>query len=181
MGTWRTRLDGFLYSCSKYIIFFDIGDYYEDNYVLEDFYILMEKYNLDSLKMIFRLISSYSYLDYSKIIFHVYRDSKIVYGIKDIEQLNTQVFDGWGNIWNRIIRANIFTNSLNLVNDKVLNIYQNKADDLYYNIIVNKVSFNFLIIERVGYVYYYDGKGEGTPRFSNEHLRNKAIQQYVSD
>ncbi len=59
MGTWRTRLDGFLYSKGKYIIFFDASDFYEDNYVLEDIFILMEKYNLDSLKMLFRVIKSY--------------------------------------------------------------------------------------------------------------------------
>jgi len=69
LGLWRTRIDGALYSRSKYIIFFDAGDFYEDNYVLEDYYNIMEKYNLNSFKMIFRLIYSYSNLDNSKIIF----------------------------------------------------------------------------------------------------------------
>jgi hypothetical protein len=36
MGCWRTRIDGLLYSKGKYVIFFDVGDLYEDNYVLED-------------------------------------------------------------------------------------------------------------------------------------------------
>ena len=36
MGLWRSRIDGFLYSRGKYIIFFDPDDLYEDNYILED-------------------------------------------------------------------------------------------------------------------------------------------------
>jgi hypothetical protein len=38
MGVWRSRLDGFLYSKGKYILHFDTGDLYEDNYVLKDLY-----------------------------------------------------------------------------------------------------------------------------------------------
>ena len=47
MGWWRTRRDGLLYSKGKYVIFFDVGDLYEDNYVLEDAFNVIEKYNLD--------------------------------------------------------------------------------------------------------------------------------------
>ena len=46
LGVWRTRLDGFLYSRGYYIIFFDAGDLYADNYVLEDSYDIMRKYTL---------------------------------------------------------------------------------------------------------------------------------------
>ena len=56
MGVWRTRLDGFLYSRGKYIIHFDAGDLYADPYVLEDAYGLIEKYKLDSVKIMFTLI-----------------------------------------------------------------------------------------------------------------------------
>ena len=180
MGLWRTRITGFLYSRGKFILFFEADDFYEDNYVLEDFYLLMNKYNLDSLKMIFRIISNYNYLDYSRIPFHVKGNSKIVYGTQNIENLNIEVFDGWGNIWNRIIKSNIVTKALNLLNDRVLNLYHNKHDDYYINKIVNKVSFSFLIVERVGYVYYLDGKGEGTPKFYNKKVRNIEIQQSIS-
>ena len=38
MGSWRSRLDVILYSKAKYILLFDAGDIYEDNYVLEDSY-----------------------------------------------------------------------------------------------------------------------------------------------
>ena len=56
MGVWRSRIDGFLYSNSKYVIQFDPGDIYEDNYVLEDLYNIISKYNIDSIKMSCRYI-----------------------------------------------------------------------------------------------------------------------------
>ena len=40
MGVWRSRLDAFLYSNSEYVIHFDAGDFYADNYILEDVYYL---------------------------------------------------------------------------------------------------------------------------------------------
>ena len=45
LGLFRSRLDGILYSRGKYIIAFDAGDLYEDNYVLLDSYNIMKKYN----------------------------------------------------------------------------------------------------------------------------------------
>ena len=44
MGAWRSRLDAFLYSNAPYVIHFDAGDFYSDNYVLEDIYYLANKY-----------------------------------------------------------------------------------------------------------------------------------------
>jgi hypothetical protein len=180
MGLWRTRLNGFLYSRGKFILFYEADVFYEDNYVLEDFYLLMNKYNLDSLKMIFRTINSYNYLDNSIIPFFVKDNSKIEYGAQNIENLNKEVFNGWDKIWNRIIRSNIVTKSLNLLNDRVLNLYQNSYNDYYFNKIINKASFSFLVVKRVGCVYYYDGNSEGTPKFYNEKIRNKQIQQSIS-
>ena len=71
MGSWRTKLDGVIYSRGKYIILFDIGDLYEDNYVLSDAYNVIDKYNLDSCKFLFRIIRSFKKLQKSVVYFHV--------------------------------------------------------------------------------------------------------------
>ena len=75
LGLWRSRLDGFLYSRAKYIIHFDVDDQYTDNYVLEDSYNLVTKYQLDSVKFSTILTqnrdnpySKYSIVDYQKKI-----------------------------------------------------------------------------------------------------------------
>ena len=182
LGLWRTRLDGALYSRAKYLIFFDLGDFYEDNYVLEDYYKLIEEYKIDSIKMIFRTIDSYDLINNTRIPFRVNSgNSKIAFGPKNIENLNYEVFDGWGIIWNRIFRANIFFKSLRLINDKVLNVYLILNEDCYYNKIINKVSSNFLIVNRIAYVYLYDMKGEGILKNKTEEQRDKSIQQYISN
>ena len=179
MGLWRTRLDGILYSRGKYIISFDTGDLYEDNFVLEDAYNLMEKYNLDSVKFLFRLVSSFNSLDKTNILFHVYNNSKIIYGSSNIEKYDKFIFNLWGNIWNRLVRANILIKGLYLLNDLTLNIYKNVWEDAWYNTIINKVSYSFLVIERVGYIYLQDGTGYGTPKSKTENQKDKIIKEYL--
>ena len=46
-------MDGFLYSRGEYVLHFDPGDLYSDNYVLEDSYNLITKYNLDTVRFQF--------------------------------------------------------------------------------------------------------------------------------
>ena len=99
--------------------------------------------------MILRLIYNYDLMNYTRIPFRVKGNSKIVFGSKNIEKLNFKVFEGWVNIWNRIIRANIYFKSLSLINDKVLNVYFNLKEDFYYNKIINKVSASFLVVNRI--------------------------------
>ena len=77
MGSWRPRLDLILYTKAKYILLFDIGDIYEDNYVLEDGYNIMEKYKLDSLKMTFRIVANYDRLNESMLNIWIFWYRKI--------------------------------------------------------------------------------------------------------
>ena len=180
MGLWRTRLTGALYSRGKYIIYFDAGDLYEDNYVLEDAYNLMEKYNLDSCKFLFRLIFGYEKPETNRIFFHVYNNSKIVYETPNIKNMNTLVFKDWGNIWNRITRKNIIIKGLYLLNERVLNIYKNHWEDLWYNELISRVSYSFLVVERVGYLYSITPGGSGRVKLHDERARNNMIQEYIN-
>ena len=99
MGCWRTRLEGMIYSKGKYVILFDPGDLYEDNYVLIDALNVIETYNLDSCKFLFRVIRSFDTLQNSVVYFHVGDNAKIVYETPNIYQLNRKVFTTWGNTW----------------------------------------------------------------------------------
>ena len=179
MGCWRTRLDGILYSRGKYVILFDSDDLYEDNYVLEDAFNIMEKYNLDSSKFLFRIIRSYKKYYESSVFFHVRENSKIIYGPINIKNFNSFVFKTWGNIWNRLTRANIFIKGIYLLNDIVLNLYKNVWDDLWFNSIINRASYSYLIYERVGYIYMQNGAGEGSPRKDTDKNKDKYIQEFL--
>jgi glycosyltransferase involved in cell wall biosynthesis len=86
MGCWRTRIDGLLYSKGKYVIFFDVGDLYEDNYVLEDAFNVIEKYNLDCIKMFFRLIFDYNNLTHNETPFNTNVNQTKVSGNKNLNR-----------------------------------------------------------------------------------------------
>ena len=180
MGTWKTRIDGFLYSRGKYILYFDAGDAYEDNYVLEDAYNLIEKYHLDSCKLLFRMVYSYDKPDKNKVVFHVYNNSKIVYETQNIKRMNTLIFRTWGNIWNRITRKNIILKGLYLLNERVLNIYKNFWDDVWHNELISRVSYSFLVVERIGYLYCRNHKGYGRIRLGNDIERNNMVQEWIN-
>ena len=51
-----SRIDGFLYSNSKYVIHFDPGYIYEYNHILGDLFNIISKYKIDSIKMACRFI-----------------------------------------------------------------------------------------------------------------------------
>ena len=179
MGAWRSRIDGVLYSRGKYIIFFDAGDLYEDNYVLLDAYNVIEKYNLDSCKFLFRIIRSFNTLQNSVVYFHVGKNASIAYTPYHIYYLNYKVFNFWGNIWNRLVRANIYTKALLLLNELILNIHKNVWEDVWQNDIINKASYSYAIFERVGYVYLQDGNGEGSPKSITPEQKSKKVKEYV--
>ena len=86
MGLWRTRVDGFLYSSVKYVIHFDCEDFYYDNYVLEDIYDLIEKYNLDNVKTVFRTINSYKVLKNNAFEFENLNATKILYNKNEMKK-----------------------------------------------------------------------------------------------
>ena len=84
----------FYISRGEYVIHFDIGDLYEDNLVLEDAYNIAKKYNLDSIKMFFRLLYSYKDFKNYKIPYKFkkkYDYTKIVYK-PNIENYNKKFF-----------------------------------------------------------------------------------------
>ncbi len=180
LGVWRTRIDGLLYSNAKYVIHFDCGDLYYDNYVLEDLYNIIEKYHLDSVKMFFRSIYDFKDLTSYKIqINNKINYTKIV-NKKDIEHYNLYIMRwAYGIIWNRLVRSDIFTKGLCLLSDTVLNFYKNFAEDIWWDKIANEVSSNLLIVKRFGYLYFRDNKGEGTIKLRTSIDRDRMINEYL--
>ena len=144
MGLWRTRIDGFLYSKAKYVIHFDCEDFYYDNYVLEDIYDLIEKYNLDNIKTVFRSINSYRYLKNNKLEFKNMNSTKILYNKNEMKKVHSEIL-GWafGVIWNRLILSDKYTRGLYLLSDRVLNIYKNQWEDRWWNALADKMCNNF--------------------------------------
>ena len=180
MGVWRSRLDGFLYSRGKYIIYFDIGDLYSDPFVLEDAYNLIEKYKLDSVKMMFTLTYNYSDIENYSFPFRINLNyTKIVYDSHNIIKYNNEIFSSWGNIWTRLTRSSIITKGLSFLDSKILNIYKNLWEDCWWNRLIDEASYSFLIVNRNAYLYYKDGKGEGDIKIETDIQKNKIILEFI--
>ena len=181
LGVWRSRIDGFLYSNSKFIIHFDPGDIYEDNYVLEDLYNIISKFNIDSIKMACRFIYDYNNMDKNKFSVIINDTFTKVSYRPNIENYNYYYFKRKGWIWNRLIRKNIFSKCIYLLSDKVLNFYKNFREDQFWNKLINRISYSFLVIKRYGYLYFKDGKGEGDFKYQTKSQRDNMIHELIND
>ena len=177
LGVWRTRIDGFLYSKGKYIIHFDAGDLYEDNYVLEDAFNIIQKYNIDSVKMICRFIYDYQNMSKSKLAIKIKDNFTKIAFKPNINRYDYKYFKNNGWIWTTLVKRNIYTKSLILLSERILNIYKNYCEDIWWRRLVKYVSESFLIIKRYSYLYFKNGKGEGDYKFSTEDEKNKMIQE----
>ena len=147
-GLWRKRMDGLLYSKGEYILHMDAGHILADNLVLEDIYNIAQKYDLDSVRFSF----SKNYYDSNFIEKKNFNDmvvfpsnvTKIVYGRPgyDVHEF------GYGTIWNRLVRADMFSKGLDLVDNVILNIKKDFGEDMWWNDLVDRVSFSNLIVNR---------------------------------
>ena len=176
-GVWKSRINGILYSRAKYFITFDMDDYYTDNYVLEDAFYLTQKYHLDSVKFLFFLVDSVE-TPYSHIRYKYSFPEK--YETIQYEKRNFDVVSPiYGTIWNRLIRTNAYIKGLDLVDHYILNAYKNLWEDRWHNTIINRAGFSYLMINRPGYLYMFNEKGEGKPKLGNPKNNFKQICEFL--
>ena len=178
-GLWRKRMDGFLYSKGKYILHMDAGDILADNLVLEDIYNIAQKYDLDSVRFSF----SKNYYDSDFIEKKNFKDmmvfpsnvTKIVYGRPgyDVHEF------GYGTIWNRLVRADMFSKGLDLVDNVILNIKKDFGEDMWWNDLVDRVSFSNLIVNRLGYIDLYNKNITFEPLIGTFKERDKSINEFI--
>ena len=148
-------------------------DMYTDNYVLEDIYNLIIKYKLDSIR--FSYIRSNNkknpYKSYYKMKFSK-NLTKIIYGYKDYDVKKWK----YGTIWNRLTKSDIFTKGLCILDTYILNAYKNLWDDRWLNELINKFSYRNLFINRIGYLYLPNNKGE---RILKIKKKEKALKEII--
>ena len=153
------------------MIFFDVWDLYEDNYVLEDAYNVIEKNNLDIVKMFLRIILDFNNLNHRKVPLEYNDNQTKVSSKKNMVGDVNKVFGGfYGVIWNALLKSDVYIKGLYLLNNEVLNIYKNLWEDRWWTKLMNLSGNNLLIIKRFCYLYYRD--------LANSHLLNpKTIEE----
>ncbi len=139
----------------------------------------MENNNIDSCKFLFRTIRDFKNLTNSGVYFHIGYNPKIVYEENNIRALNRKIFGFWGNTWNRLVRANIYTKAILSLNEILLNIHKNIKDDVWLDEILHKVSYSYTIFERVGYVYLQKEYEEKNAQNQTDEQLSEDIKEQV--
>ena len=125
-------------------------DFYTDNYILEGSYSLIIKYNLDSVRFSFIRSNQSNYpYNFSKEIKITKNHTKIIYGTRTFD---TKTWE-FGTVWNRLTRSDIVSRGLYLLDSYLLNAHKNLCEYGRYNVLINKMSFSYLLINRAGYLY----------------------------
>ena len=176
---WRKRMDGFLYSRGKYILHLDAGHTLADNYVIEDIYNLADQYDLDTVRFSFsRTVYNDAFIQnktFAAMKFYPYKMTKIIYGRPDYD---VHQF-GYGTIWNRLVRADMFSKGLDLVDGNVLNIKKNLWEDMWWNDLIDRVSFSNLIVNRLGYIFLYNRNISFEPFIYSPKRKDKTIREFI--
>ena len=178
-GIWKKRLDGYLYSRGKYILHMNPGDILSDNYVIDDVCNLSIKYQLSSLRF------SYSKTKYDKNFKNHPKFEKMnIYDMKYVQILfgdpEYDIYEkGFGNIWNIIVRSNVYTDGLDSTDEYIINAYNDVWENMMWNFIINKISLSNLVINRLGYVNLYNPNTEIAPQINTKNEKNKTIRELI--
>ena len=178
MGLWRTRMDGFLYSNGKYILHFDPGDILSDNFVLEDMYKFVNKYNLDTVRFSFSKINPSNIINKQQLEnMRIYptKHLKIIYGRPDYDNRE----EGYGTIWNRLVRASVMAKGFDLVEIDILNAYKDIWEDRWWNDLIDRVSFSNLIVNKLGYINFFDRNLITKSNIQNDIEKDKTIREFI--
>jgi glycosyltransferase involved in cell wall biosynthesis len=178
-SVWRKRLDGFLYSRGKYILHINPSDILADNFVLEDAYNLLSKYSLDTVRFSFSKtlfnLNFEATLEFGNMKIYPLKHLKIIYGRPDYD---VHEF-GYGTVWNRVIRANMFTKGLDLVDEYIINAKKNLWEDMWWNDLIDRVSFSNLVVNRLGYIFLYNRATVIEPSIKLNFQRDKTIREFI--
>ena len=178
-SVWRKRIDGFLYSRGKYILHINPSDILADNFVLEDAYYLVSKYSLDTVRFAFSRIrydtSFDDTLQFGYMKRYPLRYLKIIYGRPDY---NVHQF-GYGTLWNRLVRANMFTKGLDLVDEYIINSKKNLWEDMWWNDLIDRVSLSNLVVNRLGYIFLYNRATVIEPTIKLNFQRDQTIREFI--
>jgi len=162
-GVYYSRMESILFSKGKYIILMDPDDSYLNENLFKELYNYNLKYNLDIIEFIvFQKIEGRRKLLYPKnhfeSHFHNFTDtfifqpnlSEILFRIPNNNMYTSSICR---NIWNKIIRRNIFLEMHKFIGLEYFNDFVITADDMVMNIIVYHYANNYSNIYLPGYMY----------------------------
>ena len=163
LGVYRSRIESILNSKSKFILLMDPDDMYLNINLFKELYYYNIKKNLDIIEFsVFRQIDGKNKIflpdnDFETHYHKFHRDiifqpelSNILYYIPETKKYSHTICR---NIWNKMIRKDVYIQTSNYIGKKYYSKYIITADDMIMNIISYQFANNYSNINLPGYLY----------------------------
>ena len=163
LGVYRSRIESILNSKSKFVLLMDPDDMYLNINLFKELYFYNMKKNLDIIEFsVFRQIDGKNKIflpdnDFETHYHKFHRDiifqpelSNILYYIPETKKYSHTICR---NIWNKMIRKDVYIQTSNYIGKKYYSKYIITADDMIMNIISYQFANNYSNINLPGYLY----------------------------
>ena len=163
LGVYRSRIESIFNSNSKYILLMDPDDMYLNEYLFQELYDYNKNKNLDIIefsvynqflfdKIIFRPNNAFEshFHQFKKNIIYQPELSNILYYLPETNELSHTICR---NIWNKMIKSEIFIKVNNYIGIDYFNQYIITSDDMLMNIVSYQFANNYTNIDIPGYLY----------------------------
>ena len=162
-GVYYSRVEAILNSNGKYIILMDPDDMFLNENLFEELYNYNFNYNLDIIEFtVYHQIEGRRnimypnnhfeahYHNFSKNIIYQPKLSKLLFKTPDKELYTYSICR---NIWNKMIRKNVFLEMHEFIGLDYFNKFVITADDMLMNLICYHFAHNYSNIDLPGYMY----------------------------
>ena len=163
LGVYRARIEAIINSNSQYILIMDPDDMYFNENLLQKLFDYNSLYNFDIIEFsvyqqyvnfhrIFLPNNHYEshFHGFSKTIIYQPDLSEILYFIPNTHEYSYTICR---NIWNKIIRRDIFIDTYKFIGNEYFEDFVITADDMILNIISYQFAKNYTNIDLPGYLY----------------------------
>ena len=197
-GVYYSRVEAILNANGKYIILMDPDDMFLNENLFMELYNYNKKYNLDIIEFIvYHQIEGRRnilypnnhfethYHNFSKNFIYQPELSILLFKIPDKDAYSKTICR---NIWNKMIRRNLFLDMYEFIGIDYLNHFVITADDMLMNVIVYHFANNYTNIDLPGYMYNLRevsmSRGDGgielkKIRSINHYLYFKVFYKYI--
>ena len=100
---------------------------------------------------------------------------KIIYGRPDY---NPREY-GYGTIFNRLVRANVITKGFDLIDIGLLNGHKDIWEEKWWNELIDRVSFSNLILNKLGYINFFDRNAITEENIKNPVEKDRIIREFI--
>ena len=163
LGIYRTRIDGFLNSNGKYILYLDSDDLILNPNLFQDLFNYFLKYNLDIIEF-----TVYHQNEITKEIFfpkdhllnHYHKFKNKIINQPELSNIlfykpRTKIYSMviCRTIWNKIVKTQVLKKTFNFIGEEYYKEYLILAEDTIMNIINFQFASNYSNLNLPGYMY----------------------------